>query len=187
MKKWLTDEKENVFNSPIFSVNKFKRHSGIDPKKQGDFYTIKASNWALVIPLYYKNDKLYMKLVKQYRHGSDELCVEFPSGKIEEGEDPRDAAIRELEEETGWSASYIEEIGSISPNPAIMENIAYIFIAKDLVQKNAQNLDELEEIEVLDLLEEDVVKRYMGSSDDAKNAMMMTALMFYLRAENKIK
>lgn len=76
--------------------------------------------------------------------------VEIPGGNIDADEDPKTAAERELEEETGYVAGRIREIGVISPNPAIMDNKLHMFLAEDC-QLNLERQhfpDETEEIEV---------------------------------------
>ncbi len=87
-------------------------------------------------------------LVRQYRHGVQEVLLELPGGIVEDGEDPLVGAKRELLEETGYAASNIVEVGVIYPNPANQTNRLYCFLALDVEQVTAQDLDDGEEIEV---------------------------------------
>ena len=59
-----------------------------------------------------KQDKVV--LVRQYRYSIDDYIYEFPAGLVEEGEDYREAGIRELKEETGLSL----ELCPIKVHPA---------------------------------------------------------------------
>lgn len=59
------------------------------------------------------NDYYYM--VRQYRYALGKEMLEFPAGKIEKGELPDDAIVREVQEETGYSAKNIKKLGSIIP------------------------------------------------------------------------
>ena len=56
-------------------------------------------------------------LVSQYRHPTREVLLELPAGKVEPGEEPRDAAVRELEEETGFRAREIIRFGEFYLSP----------------------------------------------------------------------
>src|SRR5215216_5283525 len=73
-------------------------------------------SWANVVALTKDGDVV---LVKQYRHGVEDVLLEFPGGVVEDGEHPFDGAKRELLEETGYTASVLIEIGKIYPNPAL--------------------------------------------------------------------
>src|SRR5215471_8580314 len=44
-------------------------------------------------------------LIRQYRHAAGQELVEIPAGTLHDGEDPRECAIRELEEEAGYRAA----------------------------------------------------------------------------------
>ena len=70
--------------------------------KEGEFYYIDSRDWAVVVART-KAGKLV--LVRQFRWGSDELSWELPGGIVERGEDPVEAGLRELREETGYAAA----------------------------------------------------------------------------------
>lgn len=115
-------------------------------------------------------------LEKQYRYPFDEILYELPAGKIDKNENKENAAIRELEEETGYHANTLEYLGCIYPSCAYTNEIIYLYVAKDLV-KTKQHLDENEFIEILEIsLNEfnDFVK-----SNKLKDAKSICALQFY--------
>ena len=101
--------------------------------------------WANVLAI--TKDKQAV-LVRQYRHGVQEVLLELPGGIVEDGEDPMDGIKRELLEETGYSASNIVEVGVIYPNPANQTNRLYCFLATDAEQVSVQSLDDGEDIDV---------------------------------------
>ena len=70
--------------------------------------------------------------VTQYRYAYGKLLLEIPAGKLEPGEDPREAAIRELREETGASAGRFEPLGEIYPSPGYCDEIIHLYLARDL-------------------------------------------------------
>ena len=76
-------------------------------------------------------------MIKSYRHLVDSLQFEIPSGYIEDGESPKDAAMREFKEETGYSASKILFVGEYTLDYSMFEQKGYIFAAYDL-KKNQQ-------------------------------------------------
>ncbi|MBO4915804.1 MAG: NUDIX hydrolase, partial [Oscillospiraceae bacterium] len=55
--------------------------------------------------------------VKQYRYPFSRVMEEIPAGKLEKGEDPREAALRELKEETGATPKRFTELGEFIPSP----------------------------------------------------------------------
>jgi ADP-ribose pyrophosphatase len=58
-------------------------------------------------------------LVRQFRFGIDGFSLEIPGGVMEAGEDPLEAGLRELREETGFAGGVARLLGSVHPNPAI--------------------------------------------------------------------
>jgi ADP-ribose diphosphatase len=74
--------------------------------------------------------------VKQYRYPLDKALIELPAGKLEKNEDPIHCAIRELEEETGYSSGKIEKLGSIFTTPGFCTEELHIFLSMDLKPGN---------------------------------------------------
>ncbi|NQU23034.1 MAG: NUDIX hydrolase [Candidatus Nealsonbacteria bacterium] len=87
-------------------------------------------------------------LIRQYRHGIRRISLEVPGGIVDPGESPEEAAVRELEEETGYAPGHIRPLGRISANPAIQNNYCHIFLAEDCRRVAAAQLDPFEEIEL---------------------------------------
>lgn len=88
-------------------------------------------------------------LVEQYRKALERTLVEIPAGKIEQGEDPKETAFRELEEETGYTASDLHFVQSFATSPGFADEIIHIYVAQGLkkVTENRQ-LDEDEFVEI---------------------------------------
>ena len=108
-------------------------------------FVMEFDSWANILPVT-KDDQVV--LIRQYRHGVQEVLYELPGGVVEEGEDPLEGAKRELMEETGYAAGNLIEVGRIYPNPAIQKNTLYCYLATDVKWVGEQHLDESEEIEV---------------------------------------
>ncbi len=88
-------------------------------------------------------------LVKQYRKPVEEFLLEIPAGKIEGGESPADCARRELEEETGYSAEYLDKILEFYPSPGYSSERITIFRARGLMAAE-KTPDSDEFIEILE-------------------------------------
>lgn len=86
-----------------------------------------------------KNGKI--ALVKQFRYAYGEELYEIPAGKLNAGEDPRQAAARELEEETGLFAAEMEPLLVLYPSPGYTDEKIYIYLAEN-AEERAQRLDE---------------------------------------------
>ena len=86
-------------------------------------------------------------LVSQFRYPYEEVLRELPAGKLEYGEDPREAAIRELKEETGAVAGEFRSLGELYPSPGYCGEIIRMYLARDLTFGETH----LDEDEFLDL------------------------------------
>lgn len=102
------------------------------------FSLIEATDWVNVIALT-PDDRVV--LIRQYRPGIDTVCLEIPGGMVDAGEEPLAAAVRELAEETGYSARAWRKLGNIAPNPALQNNRLHSFLALDAACTAAPRLD----------------------------------------------
>ena len=86
-------------------------------------------------------------LIRQYRHAAGRELVEIPAGTLHAGEDPRECAIRELEEEAGYRATRMVERARFWTTPGFTTEFMYLYEATGLT-KTQTNPDEDEVIEV---------------------------------------
>ena len=174
---WEEESCKTVFSCSIFSVSErlCRRHKGAKLKK---YSVLDTSDWAIVIPVLETTRGREFVMVRQWRHGSQGLSLEFPGGVFEKGETAEEAATRELREETGFRARKMEELGVFNPNPAIMSNRVHFFLAQELDPPNAQELDEDEYVEVETVPWEEVF-RGMGRPPYI-HALMGAAMSLYL-------
>ncbi len=152
MKKWEILDRANVISTGVFSIQKLQcRH----PVKniEHPFYVLNTPDWINVVALT-DDDRFIM--VRQHRLGTDECTLETPAGLINTGEEPLAAAIRELREETGYTAGDIVLLKRLSANPAILNNYIYFYLATGCKKTNAQDLDAAEDIGV-ELYERDLI------------------------------
>jgi 8-oxo-dGTP pyrophosphatase MutT (NUDIX family) len=156
IKKWKLLESKIDYQNPFLkiSVEKLERADG---KVIDNYYSVVRKDAAFVVAL--TEDKL-VPLVFQYKNGVKEVIWELPAGFVEDGEEPENAARRELKEETGFESDNFSLIGKYAPNPSISDNRNYVFLARDARKTTEQSLDPNEEIEVktipLDALVEEI-------------------------------
>ena len=175
---WNEESRRNVFACPIFSISERLCRSPADGNILKPYTVLDTSDWAIVTPVLETGRGREFVMVRQWRHGARDLSLEFPGGVFEKGEEAAAAAARELREETGYRAGKIEKLGEFNPNPAIMSNRVYFFLASDLEQPIEQELDEDEYVEVEAVPWKEVLQG-MGKPPYI-HALMGTALALYL-------
>lgn len=74
-----------------------------------------------------------MLVVDQFRQPLGRCEVEIPAGKLERGEDPLEAAKRELQEETGYSCGKIRKLQSFYTSPGFADEIIHLYLAEELI------------------------------------------------------
>lgn len=117
------------------------------PKRgtQKDFLVAHAPDWVNVVA---RTPEGRLVLVRQFRFGSNALSLEVPGGVMEKGEEPVQAGVRELLEETGYGGGKASLLGSVLPNPAIMDNRCHIVLVEGAVPTGPLDWDPDEEIEI---------------------------------------
>ncbi len=76
-------------------------------------------------------------LVKQYRKAVERFLYEIPAGKLELNEEPRETAVRELKEETGYTANKLTYMYEFYTSPGYCNEKIYMFLGEDLVEGEA--------------------------------------------------
>ncbi len=146
------------------------------PTGQTSFREVIKHSGGVVI-LAYKEDKIL--LVKQFRYPMKEVLYELPAGKLEYGEDPFEAAKRELEEETGYCAKNWTDLGFVYTSPGYSDEKLYLYKAEDL-EFTYRHPDEGEILEPLEINAKEVLN--MINDGRIRDAKTLCAIM---RAEIK--
>lgn len=94
-----------------------------------------------------RNEEGKLILVRQYRKAASKALYEIPAGKLEPNEEPRETGMRELKEETGYSAKSLKYLMEFYPTPGYCTEKIYIFEADELVP-GEQSLDQNEYLDV---------------------------------------
>ena len=139
--------------------------------------TVLRGNAAAIVPVDEKGNIIF---VRQYRHAAKEMVLEIPAGMIEEGENPKDAAGRELEEEIGYKCQDLFFVNSVYMAIGICTEKVYFYIAENLAE-GVLNPDPDEFIEIERYSLEEAIKMiFNGEIKDVKTMAGIFAYKEYL-------
>jgi len=177
---WTEENRRELYRTGVMSVRETECRSPFG--KKSTFTVIDCADWVNVVPVIETAEGRQFLMVRQWRHGSREISVEFPGGILESGEESEAGAERELEEETAYRAKHLIKLGSMRPNPAIMSNMVHFYLAEDLIPLAGQNLDEDEFVDVEVISEQEVI-RNMGKPPYL-HSLTAAAMALYLVRKN---
>jgi ADP-ribose pyrophosphatase len=142
-----------------------------------DLEVVRHPGAAAIVPM---KDAETVIMIRQFRHAADGFIYEIPAGKLHPGEDPRECAARELEEEIGYTSRSFVHLSSIFTAPGFTDEVIHIYQATRL-EKGEQRLDRDEVLEVVELpLKEAIAKIEEGAIRDAKTIVGLQAV--FIRA-----
>ena len=109
------------FATPWFELIAKSRDGASAP-----FYSLKQADYVVIVALTTEDELL---LVRQFRPAIEDVTLELPSGLVEHGT-TRDAAIRELTEETGYAAETMTLLGDTFPDIGRLQNRMWCYLAQ---------------------------------------------------------
>lgn len=122
-----------VFQGQVFGV---RRDEVIEPSGvRATREVITHSGSVVVLPVLPDGR---IVLIRQYRHATRQYLWELVAGRMDEGETPKQAAARELIEETGYRAKKFTVFLNVFPSPGFLEERMYILLAQGLTPGQAQ-------------------------------------------------
>lgn len=158
-----TDEVQGIFAGKIITVHsdKITLPDGAEANRE----VVDHPGGVAIVGLTENNEVI---LVKQFRYPYKETIYEIPAGKLEKGEDPLEAGIREFSEECGAEAECFEPMGEIYPSPGYTSEIIRLYCATGLTF-GEQHLDDDEYLDVIKMPLSECTSRIMsGEIKDAK-------------------
>ncbi|MDH3590827.1 MAG: NUDIX hydrolase [Planctomycetota bacterium] len=143
--RWRKTGSEVVYDARVFRVRRDSYEFGGAPTH--DFHVIEAGTWVNVVAV---TPDGAVVLVRQFRHGIEEVSLEVPGGLVDGTDaDPAAGARRELLEETGYAGGPLRRIGSVTSNPAILNNRTESYLTQDAVPTADPAPDPNEELELV--------------------------------------
>ena len=144
LKPWETLSTQRLIETPIFDVGKHGRKHPVH-ETEADFWWVSPPDWVNILAITPEGG---IVLVRQYRHGTDEITLEIPGGAMDPGENVIEAAARELREETGYTCDTWEVVGRIDVNPAFMTNRCTTLLGSNARLTDETDFDEHEELTI---------------------------------------
>ncbi len=131
------------------------------------------------------SDRDTLRFVRQFRYPYHKVLLELPAGKLEKGEEPLQAGLRELEEECGLRADKVMSLGCVYPTVAYCSEIIYLFLATGLTETQ-QHFDEDEFLEVEEIALSDAVRMVMDNGITDSKTVAAVLKIARLREEGKL-
>lgn len=139
---WQLKESKRVYSNNYLTL--YEDRLDLDGKEKM-YLRGRRRDYSTIVPFVSQDEVL---IIKSYRHLVDSVQIEVPSGYIEQGESPKQAAIRELEEETSYKAKRIVPVGKYTLDYSMFEQTGNVFAAYDLAKEGKTNFGRMERIEL---------------------------------------
>ena len=178
--KWKVLESQYLHKEPWLTIRK-DRCELPNGKAVPAFYVNEYPDWVNVFGLTERGEVI---LVKQYRHGINEVGTELPGGVAEEGETPETAARREMVEETGYEFNHFEYLGKVCANPSTTNNFTHMFFATGGKKTSDQKLDETEDVEVIFASVDEVIQ--LVKENKITQSLHVNTIMYALNKLGKL-
>ncbi|MBQ3466175.1 MAG: NUDIX hydrolase [Firmicutes bacterium] len=162
-------ESERLYEGAILNLRRDK----VTASSGTAYREIVEHNGAVAIVALTEDNNIVME--RQYRYACGRAILEIPAGKIDKGEtDPVAAAVRELREETGYTASEIIHLGDCNPSCAYSEEVIHLYLMRGLT-KGERELDDDEVIELIEMPFDEVYE--MGVRGEIVDSKTLAALL----------
>ena len=168
---------EEIFNGRVIRVtyDKVLLENGNTSTRE----VVHHHGGACILPV---DENVNITMVRQYRYALGEEMWELPAGKLEKGEDPFEAAKRELAEECGLTADHFVDLGVVYPTVGYDSEKIYLWAATGLHSVN-QHLDEDEFLDVVKMPLDEALRLVMdGTIKDSKTQI---GILKYAMLRNK--
>jgi len=132
---------KSLYKGKIFDVIESEiRHDDVQYKRE----IVIHKGSAVIVPVF---DDGAVAMVRQYRYAAEKFLLEIPAGTLNQDEDPKIGAIRELEEEIGVRAGKVEKLSEFYVSPGFLTEKMHLYLATELTESKQR----LEEDEILSI------------------------------------
>ena len=142
--KWIKLSQKTIFTNKHWKYNLDKFQ--IESEQTGEYHYVHSPGSTMVVPFLSENRIL---LVKQFRYLNQKESLEFPCGSVEDGLTLEQNALKELREESGFSAE-IKRIGEFSPYTGVADEMCTVFIGEKLYSSPLPK-DDTEDFEIVEI------------------------------------
>lgn len=164
-----TIKTENIFTGKILKLD--VETVLLPNNKEAKREIVRHPGAVAILPIYQNMEIIF---VKQYRKAVNGELLEVPAGKLEYGEIPEDCALRELQEEIGYTARKLTLMGKFYSSPGFSSEIIYVYKAEELISSKLRT-DEDEFINIVKYTINDSIKMLeQGLINDAKTAIALS-------------
>jgi 8-oxo-dGTP pyrophosphatase MutT (NUDIX family) len=169
---WERTSSREIAEYEMFRVREDRSRSPKDGEAH-TFHVAESPGGVAVVAL---TDDGRLVMVEQFRHGTRRLSLELPSGVVDDGEEPADAARRELREETGFEGEEPRVLGSFELNPSWQRTTVHAVLIPGARHAGEKDEDEGEDIRVRLVPVDEVRRRVLAGEIDAAAAISALAL-----------
>lgn len=164
--------REKTYSGAIFNVEKRRIKNPMTGEMLDREVVLKAP---VVVIVAYDTKTKEVLITKEYRAGVDEVSIGLPAGFIDEGETPKEAAIRELKEETGYNVEEIKFLTCLASSQGFTNEISHIYFA-EISDREETSFDDGEFIETERISWDNAMT--MVLTNEIKSAQAVSALLF---------
>jgi 8-oxo-dGTP pyrophosphatase MutT (NUDIX family) len=177
---WTVRKSESRFKNDLMEL--FEDEVIKPDRTEGSYATLRIQDGAAIIAL---DDEGYAYLVKEFRYAVGREDVEVVGGAIDEGEQPIEAARRELREELGIEAGEWTELGTVYHSTSIINSSSTLFLARQL-KFTEKDEDSGEVIKTVKMpFDEAVAKALTGDLTHATSCTLVLRAQHHLRKISK--
>ncbi|MDO5088964.1 MAG: NUDIX hydrolase [Leptotrichiaceae bacterium] len=151
-------------------------------KTDYDFFTIDFLNDFVGTVVENKNNELLF--VNSYRYTTDSLSLEIPAGSLEKKENIKEGGIRECFEETGYKASFSDDIFTFYPSNGVSTQTFHVIFGKVENKAEQSAFDKTETAEVIWIKKDEVIKKIINN--EITDGFTLVSLFIYFLKTGEI-
>ncbi len=155
------------------------------------YYSVKTSPQAALVIAINQDNRILLS--REYRHAIEKEVYTLPGGFVEEGEDVMTAAIRELQEETGYqsrdkNSPRLSVLGSFFPLPGLLEQKVSVIRIDDVIRNGPKSFEHSERIGEPFFVSKEELNELLSKADCDKgpsfDGVSLAALLLWLSKES---